>query len=454
MLKPDLFQSYIDDLRTVSHLTQRLKATHTEQLEESPGKPPACMNMLQIQWLPPFFETSKKDVKCPLCAENHAVGDCKSKEYSCSNCMSHKDKHSIDINVNYAAWDQKSCVPSVTYDNTQSIVIASATYFQSVQVSNNTQSHLNRGVNHTSQTHADIFDAAKLLKNQELKRKERGFSDEITNKEADVVFVKWLDNKAVRLASNYVGKPEKDKKPQVSNTNWRSIGQVCTYVLIVLLSDRDEAVHQDEQDSRSEQFLDEDINNLFPKCRIDSMVDCMVDNTQDSNSGGSDPKDKFYNMKENFNKKMKQYRNKSDDVIKKPWTNATVEDAILFETESKSRLGSTDIPPTVLENIDSEDLKRFKDGYKEREIASDGEEDQVANLEHEMLDYKIVTERQKAHEGQKKATKNMIQTSGKKLKSVAVGDFVLLDVLKVDRDPLDCPNLIGKILKWKTMFTK
>ncbi|KAF2878671.1 hypothetical protein ILUMI_27508 [Ignelater luminosus] len=230
------------------------------------------------------------------------------------------------------------------------------------------------------------------------------------------------------------------------------------------------------------------------------MLDCMVDNTQDKNSGGSDPKDEFYNMKENFNEKMKEYSNKSDDVIKKPWTNATVEEAIreildsnntkkrrlelsakwsdckivhgrlrhpqsqgsvercnqdienmlrawiIFGTEPKSRLGSTDILPTVLENTDSKDLERFKNGYKEREMTSGGEEDQVANLEHEMLDYKIVTERQKAHEGQKKAAKNMIQTSGKKLKSVADGDFVLLDVLKVDRDKMTDEENLEELL--------
>ncbi|GBM01603.1 hypothetical protein AVEN_60020-1 [Araneus ventricosus] len=41
----------------------------------------------------------------------------------------------------------------------------------------------------------------------------------------------------------------------------------------------------------------------------------------------------------------------------------------------------------------------------------------------------------------------MIETCGKKLKPVAVGDFILFNVPKVDRGLLDCPNFIGKILK-------
>ncbi|GBM28673.1 hypothetical protein AVEN_116690-1 [Araneus ventricosus] len=59
----------------------------------------------------------------------------------------------------------------------------------------------------------------------------------------------------------------------------------------------------------------------------------------------------------------------------------------------------------------------------------------------------VVTELQTAHEGQKRAVEKIIESSGKKLKPVAVRDFILLNVPKVDRGPLDCPNLIGKNLK-------
>ncbi|GBO11488.1 hypothetical protein AVEN_204891-1 [Araneus ventricosus] len=46
-----------------------------------------------------------------------------------------------------------------------------------------------------------------------------------------------------------------------------------------------------------------------------------------------------------------------------------------------------------------------------------------------------------------KSSGKMIETCGKKMISVAVGDFILLNVPKVDRGPLDCPNLRGKFLK-------
>ena len=45
----------------------------------------------------------------------------------------------------------------------------------------------------------------------------------------------------------------------------------------------------------------------------------------------------------------------------------------------------------------------------------------------------------------------MIESAGKKLNPVAVGDFILLNVPKVDRGPLDCPNLIGKILQMENI---
>ncbi|GBM82532.1 hypothetical protein AVEN_257430-1 [Araneus ventricosus] len=41
----------------------------------------------------------------------------------------------------------------------------------------------------------------------------------------------------------------------------------------------------------------------------------------------------------------------------------------------------------------------------------------------------------------------MIETCGKKMIPVAVGDFILINVPKVDRVPLDCSNSIGIILK-------
>ena len=54
----------------------------------------------------------------------------------------------------------------------------------------------------------------------------------------------------------------------------------------------------------------------------------------------------------------------------------------LFGTEQKLGLGSTNIPPNILEKLHSEeDLERFREGSTEREIAKEGEENQVANLD-------------------------------------------------------------------------
>ncbi|KAF2878664.1 hypothetical protein ILUMI_27501 [Ignelater luminosus] len=180
----------------------------------------------------------------------------------------------------------------------------------------------------------------------------------------------------------------------------------------------------------------------------------MVDDTQDSNNDRSDPKDEFYNMKENFNEKMKEYNNKSGDVIKKPWTNATAEKAIRKILDSNN-------PETKKTSRQYGLTRKYDimkiDSYKEREMASEEGENQIANLEQEMcsissrnlhetsfvscsscymkiyitccqiiastseennVDYhcdicsrqdKIVTECQKAHEGQKRAAKKMIE---------------------------------------------
>ncbi|KAF2903699.1 hypothetical protein ILUMI_02494 [Ignelater luminosus] len=64
-------------------------------------------------------------------------------------------------------------------------------------------------------------------KDQELKRKERGFSDEITNKEGDVVLVMWLDNKAVCLASNYI--KDKVKRWEKKNLEYIKISRLEDY---------------------------------------------------------------------------------------------------------------------------------------------------------------------------------------------------------------------------------
>lgn len=49
-----------------------------------------------------------------------------------------------------------------------------------------------------------------LISDKEIKKKQRGFCDE-TISEDGIIIVKWLDNKPVCLASNYVGKDEEDQ---------------------------------------------------------------------------------------------------------------------------------------------------------------------------------------------------------------------------------------------------
>lgn len=44
-----------------------------------------------------------------------------------------------------------------------------------------------------------------------MKEKDRGFSEELVSDDGDVVLVKWLDNKTVSFASNFVGIGEEDK---------------------------------------------------------------------------------------------------------------------------------------------------------------------------------------------------------------------------------------------------
>ncbi|GBM77190.1 hypothetical protein AVEN_212954-1 [Araneus ventricosus] len=97
-----------------------------------------------------------------------------------------------------------------------------------------------------------------------------------------------------------------------------------------------------------------------------------------------------------------------------------MEDCVVYNTQDSNKRGG-----------DSKDeLYNMKENFNEKD-------ERIQNK----------TERQEAHEGQKRAAEKMIETCGEKLKPVAVGDFILLNVSKVDRGPLDYPNLIGKTLK-------
>lgn len=54
------------------------------------------------------------------------------------------------------------------------------------------------------------FQTPPLMSDREIKKKGRGFSDEVVS-EDNIVITKWLDNKPVYMASNFIGKGSEDK---------------------------------------------------------------------------------------------------------------------------------------------------------------------------------------------------------------------------------------------------
>ncbi|XP_071050736.1 uncharacterized protein [Onthophagus taurus] len=167
----------------------------------------------------------------------------------------------------------------------------------------------------------------------------------------------------------------------------------------------------------------------------------------------------------------------------------------LFGTEPKIGLNSTNIPQAILKKVFSEeDLEKLRNDEYKGKVGENQDENQFSNVQelcficsgylnetpfvscsscsmkiHKTcfqnvcsisdendMEYQcdicnrqenISSQRQKAHEGHKRAAEKIIENNGKNLKSVTVGNFVLLNVPKVDRGPLDAPNLIRKILK-------
>ncbi|XP_046401535.1 piggyBac transposable element-derived protein 3-like [Ischnura elegans] len=55
------------------------------------------------------------------------------------------------------------------------------------------------------------FSNPPVISDKEGKKRERGYSQEVSSLDGDVVVVKWLDNRGVVLASNYIGIGEEDK---------------------------------------------------------------------------------------------------------------------------------------------------------------------------------------------------------------------------------------------------
>lgn len=62
-----------------------------------------------------------------------------------------------------------------------------------------------KGINAGGTIRLDRFAHPPLLKENEMKKKGRGFSDSVVSHDGKVVIVKWQDNKSVHLASNFVG---------------------------------------------------------------------------------------------------------------------------------------------------------------------------------------------------------------------------------------------------------
>jgi Transposase IS4 len=54
------------------------------------------------------------------------------------------------------------------------------------------------------------FNKPPILSDQVMKKKRRGFSDEVTSLDEKIVLVKWLDNRMVNIASNFVGIGKED----------------------------------------------------------------------------------------------------------------------------------------------------------------------------------------------------------------------------------------------------
>jgi hypothetical protein len=62
-----------------------------------------------------------------------------------------------------------------------------------------------KGMNAAETIRVNRFNKPPLLSDPVMKKKERGYSDEVTNLNGHIVIVKWLDNHLVHIASNFVG---------------------------------------------------------------------------------------------------------------------------------------------------------------------------------------------------------------------------------------------------------
>ncbi|KAL5242792.1 hypothetical protein ACI65C_010202 [Semiaphis heraclei] len=127
----------------------------------------------------------------------------------------------------------------------------------------------------------------------------------------------------------------------------------------------------------------------------------------------------------------------------------------LFGSEPKIGLSSENLPNDILQSITTdEDLNELINTEVSDEVDSDEKED-VSTINKESLcdtcvkEKQIQKERIEAFERQKRAAEKMIQASDKKLVIIEVGNYVLVNIPKVDRGPLDTQNIIGKVVDKK-----
>lgn len=80
-----------------------------------------------------------------------------------------------------------------------------------------------KGIMATCTARVNRFARPPLVSDKDIKKKPRGFAEEITSTDGDVTMVKWLDNKPANLASNFIGIGEKDMVKRWSKTEKRFI---------------------------------------------------------------------------------------------------------------------------------------------------------------------------------------------------------------------------------------
>ncbi|XP_063237795.1 piggyBac transposable element-derived protein 3-like [Bacillus rossius redtenbacheri] len=77
---------------------------------------------------------------------------------------------------------------------------------------------LERGVYAAGTVRINRFGNTTLISDKDAMKKERGFCEEVTNREENVTLTKWVDNKTVVMGSNFVGKGKTDIVDRWSKT--------------------------------------------------------------------------------------------------------------------------------------------------------------------------------------------------------------------------------------------